>query len=175
MERIEEDNKRMSIPEFVGNLGRHPLLIPNKYEVSILGPNGIFPREVMYNCITAAIPARTLSTVERHIHGPQTKVPYLEIFDDLSFTFRLSADMYERALIDEWMTKVGGRKYGAQYYYDIIGEIRVAIMHRNDQKTRKYTFLEAFPISLSETGLSQDASEPAAVTIQFAYHHYEWE
>jgi len=164
----------MSIPEFVANLAKHPLLIPNRYNVMILGPEGVFDQAVSYNVASVGIPARSLATAERFIHGPNTKVPYVEIFDDLSLTFRLSADMYERQLIDQWMTKVGGEQYASEYFDDIKGKVVIKVMHRDGQVMKTYNFWDAIPISLSDTALSQEASEPATVTVQFAYHHYEW-
>lgn len=162
----------MSIPDFVGNMRAYPLLIPNKYEVAINGPVAI-PKELTFNCMSVAIPARSVATVERFVYGPSTKIPYVEIFDDLNITFRLSADMVERAFVDDWLDKIGGEKYGAAYFDEIKGNVTVKVLHLNDQLMKTYNFYDAYPLSVSETTLSQDSEEISLITVQFAYHHYD--
>lgn len=163
------------IPYFVAHLKKHPLLIPNRYHVVITGPLGVFPDSISINCINAMIPARSMATVERFVAGPMTKVPYVELFDDMSLTFRASADLYERALIDQWMNKIGGVKYGCAYFNDIKGQINIDVYNQDNTKMKSYKFIDAVPISLSETSLADNAEELSTFTVQFAYHHYEWE
>lgn len=163
----------MKITDFVGSISRHPLLVPNRYRVNITSPVGT--PDLQFNVVAANVPARSVATMDRYIHGPTTKVPYVEIFDDLSLTFRLSADMVERSFIDQWLDKIGGQQYASAYFDEIKGMITLEVYHSNDQKMKTYRFYDVVPLSLSETSMSQDAQEFATVTVQFAYHHYESE
>lgn len=162
----------MNITEFIGNIRKHPLLIPNRYKVHVTGPL-IAPTNLTLNVTSLSIPNRSVATMDRYIKGPSTKVPYVEIFDDLTITFRLSADMVERAFFDQWIDFMGGQFYSAAYFDDIKGKIIIEVYHLNDQKMRTYEFFDVFPLSVSETSMSEDSEEIATSTVQFAYHHYE--
>lgn len=174
MDGFKKENELMSIPKFVGHMNSNPLLIPNRYNINITSPVGTFGQEISMNCIAVSVPSRSIATSDRYLYGPTTKVPYVEIFDDLAMTFRLSADMYERGLVDSWMDKIGGQQYGAAYFDDIKGTAQVSILHRNNATMKTYNFFDVIPINISESSFSQDAEEPSTVTVQFAYHHYEW-
>jgi hypothetical protein len=166
---------KASIPDFVSMITKNPLLIPNRYHCIISGPGGkMFPEEILMNIINCSIPSRALLTVEKFTKGPTTKIPYAETFEDLTITFRLSADMYERSLIDEWMNKAGGDKYGAAYFNEVKGRIEIGIYHQNNQLMKTFTFVDVVPINLGELTLSDSSEEIASIVVQFSFHHYEW-
>lgn len=163
-----------SIPDFVSQISKNPLLVPNRYDVNITSPVGTIDKKMSMNCVSANVPARTIATIDRFIYGPTTKIGYVEIFDDLNLTFRLSADMIERSFFDLWMNKIGGKDYQCAYFNEVKGSIILQVYHSDNRLMKTYEFIDVLPLNLSESTFTQDAETFATVSVQFGYHHYEW-
>jgi len=65
----------------------------DKFDVKVGIPNNLLPiyqgygRMLTFQCESAEIPGRTISTFETRTYGPQLKFPYQSLYSDLSLTF----------------------------------------------------------------------------------------
>lgn len=165
----------MNIDNFKANVIAKPLLDPTRFTVRISGPVGALSRELTLYCSNVQLPGRGFATTERFDHGPIRKVPYSELYDDVSTTFYVTDDLEEHAFFNKWQELIGGQgSFGVAYYADIIGSVVIQVQNRMDQKTAEYELFEAYPISISTIELSYDMTNVVQVfTVNWAYHHFE--
>ena len=151
---------------------------PNLFEVNIVGPattrfNVAFPIQ----CKVASIPPSTMGVIEVQYFGRIIKIPGNRTFDNLSVTVINDEKMIIRDGIEDWMAKmnshIGNRQSATieQLQADI-----TLVHYAVDQKPigQPWTFVDAFPVSLSEIGLDWGTNDTAEeFTIDFAYDYWK--
>ena len=166
----------MDIEGFKAALVKDDLLDPSRFAVQISGPAGIpgLSVEQALMCSNVSIPGRGFSTVEKYNHGPIRKVPYAELYDDITTTFYMPTSMSIHEYFDQWQIKIGGPNYFMGYYDDIIGTMNIVVQDKKDYQVAIYEIYEAYPISISPVELGYDKGEQIAeFTVTWAYHHFE--
>ena len=61
------------------------------------------------------------------------------------------------------------------YYYDYVGEVKIAQLYGDDTESLVYTLHEAYPIGFAAMALSQSSTELLKFTVTFAYRTWESE
>jgi hypothetical protein len=61
------------------------------------------------------------------------------------------------------------------YYYDYVGEVKIAQLYGDDTESLVYTLHEAYPIGFAAMALSQSSAELLKFTVTFAYRTWESE
>ena len=61
------------------------------------------------------------------------------------------------------------------YYYDYVGEVKIAQLYGDDTESLVYTLHEAYPVSFAPMELSQSAEGMLKFTVTFAYRTWESE
>jgi hypothetical protein len=164
---------KFNIDTIVANINEQPLLVPNRYEVIINGPVEI-PRFMSLNCNRCVIPGHNIGSFDHSVVGPIRKIPNAEIFDDVSTSFYSTKYIKEIEIINEWLKKIGGGdSFRIAYYADITGEMRINIYDLQENIAATVDFFEVYPVGISDLELSYDGTEPAEITVNWAYHSYE--
>lgn len=166
---------KFDIETIVGHLSENPLLEPNRYEVVITGPIEV-GRHMAFNCSQAGIPGYNIGSFDHSNIGPKRKVPNEELFDDLSLTFYVGHHMDEVNTIHQWMRLIaGGETYRIAYYNDIVADINIDIYDLMENRVGQVKFAEAYPVGMSEIELGYALDGPSTITVNFAYHTYDFE
>lgn len=168
--------KTVNIDGFKAVMARNPLLDLSRYSVTISGPQKIGPMNPDHEilCSVASVPGRGFSSTDKYTHGPIRKVPYAEMYDEVSTTFYMTNNMAIHSYFDMWQTLIGGEDYYMAYYDDIIGSVVLSIEDKEYNIRAQYELFEAWPSSIGpiEMGYA-NGNRIAEFTVNWAYHHFE--
>lgn len=165
----------MNIDKFKSTIAENDLLDSSKFRVIILGPIGmpLTEGESML-CSQVSVPGRGFSTVEKYNHGPIRKIPYAELYDDITTTFYMPTNMRIHEYFSDWQVLIGGDQYYMAYYDDIIGTVSIIVEDKAGNEAAIFELYEAYPISISPVELGYDRGEQISeFTVTWAFHHYE--
>ena len=154
-------------------------------------PNEVAQDQLYLQCTEASLPGSSLATFEinNDHHGVTERHAYRRIFDDrIDLTFYVDADNYlPIRTFESW---IGGIVNGNEdkdnlinpnYYHtalypdDYRKDICITKFERSydiDGSNIKYTFVKAFPISISSMPVSYDSSNLLKCTVGFTYLRY---
>lgn len=165
----------LSIENLKASLQAFPLLDLSKYMVMITGPNGTLNQQLTTRCSSATLPGRSIATTERFHHGPIRKIPYSEIYDDVSLTFIASDTLEERAFFNEWQRLIGGQEsYNIAWYEDIIGTVSIHTLDKQGAFKTTTVLYEAYPITIDALTFDYTSGDQVPLlNVTFAYHHWE--
>lgn len=164
----------MNISDFKANVSRNPFLEASRYNVVITGPVGILSYDLSLYCSTCTLPGKGFSTVEQYHHGPIRKVPYSELYDDVTTNFYETEHLDVKEFFNNWHLRISDDSYYFAFYKDIIGTVKINIENKRGYKTTGITLIEAYPINVGEIELaySEDGAIPV-LPVQWAFHHWE--
>jgi len=155
------------------------------------GENLVKQDQLNLQCTEASLPGSSLATFEinNDHHGVTERHAYRRIFDErIDFTFYVDANNY--LPIRTFETWIGGIVNGngdedklvnSNYYYtarypdDYRTDLYITKFERSyeqDGSNIKYTFVKAFPISISAMPVSYDSSNLLKCTVGFTYLRY---
>lgn len=160
----------LSIDKFISNITKG-LSSPNKYKCTFNSPNG--PDEsIDILCNVAALPGRSIRTVEnRHFQNPFLN-PYVNTFPEVAFSFINTEDLAERTFFEKWQNKVIDPITGViNFRNEYTGSINISMLSPKDGSTT-YTAIihEAFPLNIGEINLGYSLqNETTLSTVTFTY------
>lgn len=167
----------LGIDYIKATINKNPLLDPTKFSVSIVGPAGLatMPRDIQTLCNAATLPGRGFGTVERYNHGPIRKIPYSELYDDVSTTFYLDQYLTSYNYFNAWQELIGGKEtYDIAYYNDFIGSVIISTEDKTQSVINRYELFEAYPINITPIEMAFDKTDVVEVfTVTWAFHHFE--
>lgn len=145
-------------------------------------------------CSEASLPGSTLATIDinNDYHGVSEKHVYRRLYDDRAdFTFYVDSDeYYVIRFFEAWMSlcvneqynndQISGRTYNYRVNYPInyyANEMSITKFERdynliNNSSVLEYSFIGAFPISISSMPVSYDSSNLLKCTVSFSYQRY---
>ena len=154
-------------------------------------PNEVAQDQLYLQCTEASLPGSSLATFEinNDHHGVTERRAYRRIFDErIDLTFYVDADNYlPIRTFENW---IGGIMNGnddksnlvnSNYYYTALypdkyrRPIYITKFERSYGRSGsniKYTFVDAFPISISAMPVSYDSSNLLKCTVGFTYLRY---
>jgi hypothetical protein len=133
-------------------------------------------RGLRFQCETAELPGYNLNTVDGRVYGASYAVAATPVFNELSLSFICAADLWEKEFFDDWQNAILPKdRYGykAQYRDSYVSNIEVRQFHETGDLAAKYTFLEAFPSSVSPISLSWGSDEINRLNVTFKYARWE--
>jgi len=164
----------MNISGFKSVIAKNPILDASRYKVLITGPAGTLKQDFSVLCSAVQLPGRGFSTVDKYNHGPIRKVPYAELYDDVSTTFYMTADMNLHEYFNAWQELIAGADYYMAYYHDFIGSVIIEVEDKQDNLKASYELFEAYPISISPIEFGYNlGGRITEFTVTWAYHHFE--
>jgi hypothetical protein len=164
----------MNITKFKANVAANPFLDATRYTVFIGGPAGWLTEEISLNCSSVDLPGRGFSTVEQYHHGPIRKVPYAELYTDVTTEFYATDSLEERKFFNDWQLLIAGEDYYFSFYKDFVGSVQINTQNKMDQTINKIELIEAWPMEISQIqlGYTQEGLVPV-FSVVWAYHHWE--
>lgn len=166
---------------------RKGLARPNRYNVNITFPVNSFFNSVrsglMSNaqslslmCETAELPGGALATNEDKQFGPIRKMPYLNVYNDITLIFMCDKDMLARSIFDNWHSLIIDKENFKTYYYDdYIGTMDITLLSEvNNQKLYSIRCYECYPIEVISQQLSYNETDTyLRVEVRMAYRNWE--
>ena len=168
--------------------------LTSHFEVFIVLPtfmkndNTVQQDQLNLQCTEASLPGSSLATFEinNDHHGVTERHAYRRIFDErIDLTFYVDASNYlPIRTFESW---IGGIVNGnsdedklinSNYYYtakypdDYRTDLYITKFERSYDSDIKYTFVKAFPISISAMPVSYDSSNLLKCTVGFTYLRY---
>ena len=153
--------------------------------------NEVTQDQLYLQCSEASLPGSSLATFEinNDFHGVTERHAYRRIFDErIDLTFYVDADNYlPIRTFESWIGGIvngnddKGNLVNPSYYYtalypdDYRKDICITKFERSydiDGSNIKYTFVKAFPISISSMPVSYDSSNLLKCTVGFTYLRY---
>ena len=193
-----------SISNFKSNILSSGVSRPNKFSVQIELPNDVkstlsnstdvrsnvqellssirqlsgrraeYDRGLNIMCEVANLPDLGFVTTEQIHNTQQRKMPYGISHDDLSLTFIISEDLYEKKILDLWQNLIyNSRSHSFTYYDDFVSDIKVIKQDSEDKDVYSVTYRECYPMNVNLVELSNASKdEYAKLTVVFAYHKW---
>ena len=168
--------------------------LTSHFEVFIVLPtfmkndNTVQQDQLNLQCTEASLPGSSLATFEinNDFHGVTERHAYRRIFDErIDLTFYVDASNYlPIRTFESWIGGIvnGNRDedklinsnyyYTAKYPDDYRTDLYITKFERSYDSDIKYTFVKAFPISISAMPVSYDSSNLLKCTVGFTYLRY---
>jgi len=152
---------------------------PNQFLVTLAFPALVGAGNSASTSITvtsAALPASNTNPTIVQYRGREVKFAGERTFDPWTISIINDTSMTLRALFERWSniqndrTNNGGQTTPGAYMADLM----VQQLDRNDSVIRTYQIYDAFPITVSEVGLSYGSNDVISeFTCTFQYSHFE--
>lgn len=167
----------MNISAFKNKLGAGGAR-PNQFLVTLNYPAlvGAAPGDDSLQITAAVLPASNVNPTVIQYRGREVKFAGERTFDPWTVTVINDSSMKLRAAFERWSnllnnrTDNGGSLLPATYMADL----QVEQLDRNDVSIRKYQIFNAFPITVSEIGLSYSSNDVISeFNVSFQFSHFE--
>ena len=152
---------------------------PSLFEFSLSGLNSTLTGMGNINmyCQVSALPALTVTPIEKMYFGRAVKIPGDMVYGDLSTTIYQTESGTERIGIEAWMDSINGHisnknKLDTKYAYYAKGTL---IQYGKDGSTLStVNFVDCWPQTVSEIALSYDtASDIEQFDVTWSYNYYD--
>jgi len=174
-----------NVNSVVGSINKSGVAQASHFEVQIttLDPNA--DRELMARADSVNLPGRTMTTTEHKFtnYGPINKVPYGQIYGDLTVTFLLSEDLREKDYFEKWQNRMvntgafdynGTGKFNTKYFNDYAETVLIRQYGSNGGLRTIHKMVEAYPILIGEISMDWGSNDVAKLTVTFAYRNYQF-
>lgn len=121
------------------------------------------------------LPGKNLNTSDIRYNGDFYKIPYSVVYPAQQFTFRVSRDLHEKNLIDEWMNKIYNPiTHEVAYMDDYCTNITINQLDEQDRIVYSVLLRDAFPMMCNPLNLSNEESNQFhRLATMFAYRRWE--
>ena len=128
-------------------------------------------------CNVSAIPALTVTPIERVYFGRTVKIPGDMVFADLSTSFINTEDYSVRNEIETWMNAINGHSGNKSDLLnstgDWQGEGTLTQYSKDGKSLMVYTFVGLWPQTVAEIALSYDTvSDIETYDVTWSYNYY---
>lgn len=173
-----------NVNNMVSSLNKTGLAKASHFEVFISGGGDIeTERELSYRAETVDVPGRSLSTVEHKFknYGPINKVPYGQIYGDVTVQFLVSQDMREKEYFEIWQEKMvgtgafseGESQYNVKYFDDYAGTVEIRQYGSHGQLHSIHTLNQAYPIIVNPITMGWAEEGAVRLGVTFSYKNYK--
>lgn len=147
-------------------------------------------RGMSYRADTANLPGRTIMTTEHKFsnYGPINKVPYGQVYGDSTISFILSEDLREKEFFEKWQNQMvgtgaydykhhkmdGSSNYNVKYFDDYASTVTIRQFGADGGLRTIHILQEAYPILMGDVSMAWGSSDPAKLTVTFAYRNYRY-
>ena len=128
-------------------------------------------------CNVSAIPALTVTPIERVYFGRTVKIPGDMVFADLTTSFINTEDFAVRNAIEDWMNAINHHSENMSEHLDTTGDwqgVGVLTQYSKDGRSlMKYQFEGLWPQTVAEIALSYDTvSDIETFDVTWSYNYY---
>ena len=137
--------------------------------------SGEVARGLNYMIEQTEIPGKNLTTTDVRYNGDYFKLPYAVVYGGQQFTFRVSRDMYEKNIIDDWMNFIfNPTTHEIAYMDDYVTDITVNQLDEQDNITYSVILKDAFPVMCNPLTVSnEEQNQYHRLAVQFMYRRWE--
>lgn len=153
-----------NINDFRGAL-RGNVATPNRYEVIINFPavagSAELSRQASFLATATQIPGSTLGVTEVPFRGRTLKLPGDRTFEEWTCTFINDVVYTLHDAFELWHNAMNGynSNLGAPNFNDILGECTIYQLDNNDNRTKQYDLLLAWPSNIGPIELAADSND----------------
>tara|TARA_A100000164_G_scaffold96818_1_gene84127 strand:- start:26468 stop:27112 length:645 start_codon:yes stop_codon:yes gene_type:complete len=164
--------------DFIGQIQGQDLARANRFEIVLTSPLRFTDdRKVSLLVEEAQVPGLQTKWTATPI-GPWTenRVHGIEYFGETAaFTFYCDDTWDVRTYFEEWMGRIQAdpRSKEVAFYDDMVGQIDMHALDREDNRTGRWKFYDAFPRLLNITPMAQGGDGIVRVAVTFAFRHWE--
>lgn len=129
--------------------------------------------DLTYLCEATEMPGRRVDTVDLRYYGPNFKMPYQPVYDDLSMIFVCRNDQREREFFDDWMEAINpSDTYNFNYKDEY--STTISLFHFDDEgiPSYAYTIYEAYPIFVNPQPVTWVDDNYQRLTVNFTYMNW---
>lgn len=120
------------------------------------------------------LPGKNLTTTDIKYNGDFHKLPYSTVYDAQQFVFRVSREMYERNIMDEWMNLIyDPQTHEIEYMDNYVSNIVINQLDEKDRVTYAIVLKDAFPVTCNPMTVSnEDNNQFHRLSVSFAYRKW---
>jgi len=132
-------------------------------------------RTLSFLCESAELPGVHFATVEDKQWGPFRKIPYLPVYNDLSFVFMCDNYMKPRLLFDQWQAIVMDKYDFKSFFYEsYIATVTVSLLSERNKSAYTIKCFEAYPIEVVTQTLSYNETDTyLKLEVKMAYRYWD--
>lgn len=140
-------------------------------------------RELAFRADSVELPGRTALTIDHKftVNGPINKIPYTQIYPDVTITFICSEDFREKEYLDLWMSKMldtspnPSGAFNVRYFDDYKSTIVINQFDQSGNIRTATKLFDAYPIIINGIQMGWQDDAIARVSAQFSLRYYEVE
>lgn len=138
------------------------------------GGTAEYTRGLDLMCSQTELPGKTINTSETKYNGDVHKIGNSLMYGNQQFTFKVSRDMYEKTIIDQWMNMVVDPETHEIAYLDTYAvSINIFQLDESDQIMQAIELVDAFPVMVNPLTLSNsEHNNTHELMVQFAYRKW---
>lgn len=138
------------------------------------GGTSDYTRGLDLMCSQTELPGKTINTSETKYNGDVHKIGNSLMYGNHQFTFKVSRDMYEKTIIDQWMNLiVNPSTHEIAYLDDYAVNINVFQLDESDKIMQSIELVDAFPVMMNPLTLSNsEHNNTHELMVQFAYRKW---
>lgn len=121
------------------------------------------------------IPGKNLTTSDIKYNGDFYRHAYAIVYGMLPFTFKVSRDMYEKNIIDEWMNIIiDPRTHEVRYMDDYVVDITINQLDEQDNVVYSVVLKDCFPTMCNPmTSSNEEMNVVHRLMCMFSYRRWE--
>lgn len=122
-------------------------------------------------CEQTDLPGKNLATTDIKYNGDFYKIPYGAVYGVQNFVFKVSRDLHEKNIIDEWMSLIyDPRTHEIRYLDDFAVNLVINKLDEQDQVVYSVVLKDAFPVVCDPMILSNEENDAfVKLNVQFAF------
>lgn len=120
------------------------------------------------------LPGKSHVSSEIRYNGDLYSLPYGVTYEDLTFSFKTSSDLYEKTVLDKWMNTIYDPiSHEVSYLEDYAVDITINQLDEQDNVVYTVILKDAFPMAVDSMALSNaDSDSTHHVSASFAYRRW---
>lgn len=138
------------------------------------GGTAEYTRGLDLMCSQTELPGKTINTSETKYNGDVHKIGNSLMYGNHQFVFKVSRDMYEKTIIDQWMNMVVDPETHEIAYLDTYAvSVNIFQLDESDQIVHAIELVDAFPVMANPLTLSNsEHNNTHELMVQFAYRKW---
>ena len=130
-------------------------------------------RDLHLLCKGVNLSGVAVSTAPTRLVGEVYEMPYDRTFSGATLTFYVDRQMFVRKFFEDWVNGIQDPESKVMSYYDdIVSEIKISVMDKQNNTTYVHTLHGAFPKKVGDINLDSINNDVMVLDIQFEFHNY---
>ena len=131
---------------------------------------GYFPNELVYLCEAAEYPGRGFNNIDVRYYGPNLKLPYQTLYEDMTLTFLCRNGSRERTFFDDWQTLINPvDTFDFTYRDEYRSQIEIYQFDENNEAQYYFVLHNAYPILVNPQQLTWADDQFLRLGVTFTY------